>query len=209
MQWADVLARLQSLPTTFRRPPGTYTFLENAETAAVTRYTAADDAQSAQTTLLGAAGRWVDVFGLLLGIPRLPAEADSAYVTRIVVTTTAGKGPGVAIELFLLLSLGVQATVTDSPTATGYVVNIPGGTALAPVLAAIAYVRPAGVPFVVNQVAGGPYMGTVDFLGRGRATGSYLTAPMTTASPTGSATNSAQATLPTTFLTDPTLNPSL
>ena len=208
MQFADVLARLQQLPATFRRQLTPYQWLEASLTAQLASYTATDDAITSQAQFTTAIGRWVDTWGQVLGIPRQSSESTVAYFNRILASMTAAKGPPVAMEFFLKTVLNAAVVIVDSPTAIGYSVEIPSTVNLILAVAAINYVRPTGVPFVIVLTEGGPYISGINFCGRGSVTGAYLTSG--SRSPAGlisSSTNSVVNQLPTTWLTDPLLNP--
>jgi hypothetical protein len=214
MDWQEVFSQLNDLPPTFTRPGQTYQWWASALTEEFARYTTASDAYTAQVNFSEANGLWLDVWGRLYGIERDPNESDQAYQTRITATLQASHGPPLAIVSFLLLSLGIVSTVTEAiPAAVGWMVQL-GGTAqlanLPQIAADLDFVRPAGVPYNFAVLKGGCYLTTINYLGRPRVTGAYLTLPVSRIGPDiPSSTNNATPLLPTTFLTDPTLNPSL
>jgi hypothetical protein len=76
---------------------------------------------------------WLDLWGLLYNIPRLPGEADAAYRTRIVYTLTLPRANNRALELLIKQALGRVAYVEDggvggmfTPNGSGQALG-PGG----------------------------------------------------------------------------------
>lgn len=208
MDFASVLARIDDLPPTFKRPGDTYRQWANALSAAVSRGAEAGDAVLAQLGFADAAGRWLDCWGLLFGLPRHGGEGDAAYRARITGTLTAAHSTPVAITSYLTVSQGVSASVSESLPSVGWSLAVATPNVNIQQIAADAnVVRPAGVPFALEILRGGLFLSTHSFLGRPRASGAWLVDPVTTLAPSiPRSTNSAQPLLPTTFLTDPTLN---
>jgi len=213
MKYADVIARLENLPNSFRRQGLTYQQLENAFAAALTRYTDSMDGLTAQETVTSAAFEWLNMQGDLYGIPRFSYESAATYLARIQATLKAPKGTPVAIESYMRLITGQVITVTEQTSVPNYFLTVSGNastTVINQLNGNINFVRPAGVPFYYSLPTGGLYASTVNYAGRGRMTGSYLVAATTTEPPTISGTqNSALPLLPSDYLTDPTINPSL
>jgi hypothetical protein len=213
MDWQDVLAQLNDLPSTFTRDGNPYDWWVNSFTELLSRYTTAADAYTNQINFNQANGLWLNVWGELYGISRHTDETDSDYSTRISQTLQAPHGPPLAIQQFLLLSLGITATVTeDIPSKVGWNVAIPINTMESQTAIAqdLDFVRPAGVPYNFNIITGGFYLTTVNYLGRARVTGAYLSSPTDVVVPNISTnTNNSVPLLPTTFLTSPIINPSL
>ncbi len=63
-----------------------------------------------------AAGRWLDWWGVLYGVPRATGELDAGYRRRIVWEVMAPRANNVAMEVILKEALGVDATITDVST---------------------------------------------------------------------------------------------
>lgn len=213
MDLPAVLAQLNDLPDTFKRKDAWYTQFVDAVATGASQYTLGIDEVFNQVTAFNnALGGWLDTWGLLFGVPRLENEADSLYEARIGNTVLAWVGTIPAIQTWINL-YAPGGTVTENIGTAGYTINMPPSmTALQTqqFLQSLARIRPAGVPFNVQQTGSGLFLGTEEFLGDGRAVGNYLTAgTSTTVLTLGATTLSAQPILPGCWLTDPTLNPSL
>jgi hypothetical protein len=213
MQLSDVLERLESLPATFTRNGPNYGYLQSAIAAALSRYTTSQDDTNAQESINVAGYRWLDCFGLLYGIPRFSgAESSVDYLARIEATLVSARGTPVAIEQYLALITGLGVSVEEDTAADNYSITLTGAVSaalLARVNSGIGFVRPAGVPFMLDVAVGGLFMSTINYGGRGRVTGAYLINSSNTTKPNIAAnTNSALPGLPTDYLTDPSLNSS-
>jgi hypothetical protein len=210
MNYADVIARLESIPTSFRRQGLTYQQLENAFAASLADYTSSMRALTAQETITTAAFNWLNMQGDLYGIARFPNETSSAYLNRIQATLVAAKGTPVAIEIYINLITGLSATVTEQTTVPDWFLTLNGSVSLATLTqinSSIGFVRPAGVPFTYNVAEGGLYLSTINYLGYGRLSGSYLVAAFDIVKPNiGANTNNSLPLLPSDYLTDPTIN---
>ena len=210
MDFSSVQAILNDLPPTFTRPGAPYTQLVDAETGALVAYTLGADGMAAQAaSFANAQDGWLDVWGLIAGVPRQDGEANAPYATRIGETLLAWVGTLPALQQWLdLFAPGGQ--VAENLTGLGYSVTLPGSMTAAQAAAFIATlnrVRPAGVPFSLNGGNNGLFLGTVNFLGEGRTQGAYLSTGASAAAPDLSPmTNNAAPLLPTLYLTDPSLN---
>lgn len=213
MDFTAVKNRLDDLPLTYKRQGSTYSKFDNAQTAALFRYTNAVDGLITQLTFSQAVGPWLNVWGQLFCIPRNANESDDAYRNRITSTLLSGRCTPVAIVDYLGL-LGYKATIEEDFVNTAFHIqfSVPLNNAtLANIATNLVNVRPAGVPFLpFNTLQGGLYIGTVDFLDAPKVTGAYLDTPVSSFIPTiAQATDNNMPTLPTLFLTDPTINPGL
>ena len=217
MQYLDVLTQLNLLPATYLRPSTPFSYIQSARAAALYRYTSGSDGLVAEVqNFRDADGVWLDAWGKLFGVPRDPNEVDDAYMNRISAVLTAGRGTPVAIEIFVLVSLNVAATVIENLSSCSWELSLATALSTAAfqqLIANLKYVRPAGVPCVQVESSqqGGMFLASVDFLNAPRVTGAYLKTPIQVANATQlvAYTNNAVPLLPTTFLTDPTLNPGL
>lgn len=214
MDWNAVSAQLADLPSTYKRSGDTYTFLFKSFVMGLLRYTSAADGTTGQLAFPQAIGKWLDTWGQLFNVPRNNDESDRAYATRIQFLLLSGKGPPVSIARYIQIVEGLSATVTEKFPAVGYRISMGLQTlaAYAQIISDLKYVRPAGVPFLpLTVLQGGLYLGTINYLGVApRVTGAYLNQPFTTNGIVVPATtNNSRPLLPTTFLTDPFLNPSL
>lgn len=209
MDLPAVLATLNDLPNTFKRPGVWYTQLMDVLAVSLAIYTNGEDATMAQVTAYdNVSGGWLDVWGLLFGIPRLAGEPDVVYQPRIKNTITAWVGTVPAVQFWLSLYIP-GGTVQENPGG-GYNISVPGSFTLAQIqafLVSFNRIRPVGVPFTISQAGLGLYLGTEEFLGDGMVVGNYLTALST---PVGlvlsASTPNAVPLLPTLLLTDPTIN---
>ena len=210
MTLSDVMQVLQDLPSTFKRQDATYQAWQASLARGLTRYTDATAATLAMSTLANAQGKWLDVWGLLFGLPRHDSESDADYRTRVSATLVAGNGPPLAIQSFMALSRNLDTTVEESFPTVGWSLRLPPtitATSVATIATDLARVRPAGVPYDFQVLRGGLYLSTVNYFGRAAMTGAYLVNPVRNiVPPIGPSTNNAAPLLPTTFLTDTTLN---
>jgi hypothetical protein len=214
MDFANVQQQLNDLPPTFKRPGAPYTQIIDAQSAGLTRYCDAATGLSAQTQFQNAVYGWLDLWGLLFGIPRLPQESDAHYKNRIQYEVNAGAGPQNAIAQWIQVVWGVSATIQEQPLpGVGYSITFNASLTTAQIiqiLISIGRIRPAGVPILNIGVVGiGTYLDTINFLEVQRVTGQYLTGgtvPVGALLP-GPCTNNAQPLIPDLYLTDPTLNP--
>jgi hypothetical protein len=209
MDYPTVLARLNDLPRTFKRQGGWYAQLVDSIGLELADYTLAADATSMQVQAVGnALDGWLDVWGLLWGVPRIPNEANSSYATRIERTVLAWVGTLPALQAWVNF-YAPGGSVTENASGLGYVIAFPAsmtGPQVATFLAGLARIRPAGVPFAVVQQGGGLFLGTDEFLGTGILAGSYLTGGNTPGGPLiGASTPNSVPLLPTLYFSDPLL----
>lgn len=210
MDWSDVQARLDDIPQTFRRSGPNYAAWRNSLTAAISRGTVGVDGTVGQIDFATATGKWLDVWGAVFSVPRQAGEGSAAYRTRIQKTCLAWYGTVPGIEAFVGFTLGITATVSeDPPAADGWVLSLPSVTSqtLKSLAATLQNVRPAGVPYVFSVRSSGLYLGTVNFLGAPRTTGAFLNPAASIQPDISATTNQVVNTLPTTLLSDPTINP--
>lgn len=213
MDYPSVLARLNDLPRTFKREGPPYTLLIDSIGWQLAMFTLASDATSQQVLAFGPAlDSWLDVWGLLWGVPRQQNEANSSYATRIARTVLAWVGTLPAIQAWLNF-YAPGGTVTENLPGVGYVITFPSNMTLAQIitfLLSFNRIRPAGMPFSVAQAIGGITLGTDIFLATGAPKGAYLSSALNSLSlPIGPVTNNTSPLLPSTYFSDPTLNPSL
>lgn len=214
MDWTAVAARLTDLPRGYVRVGPNYQQFQNSLTAGLVVGTTASDSLITQLDFSQSSGHWLDVWGRLFNLPRNSNETDNAYSMRISLLLQSGKGTAPAIEQYTQKGLGYSNTVSEDFTNVSWSLTLtaPLTTAQYTQLATnLVNVRPAGVPFLPIYVpSGGLYLDSINYLDAPSVTGAYIVNPITGVSPNISAnTNPAQPTLPTTYLTDPTLNPSL
>ncbi len=214
MRFQEVLTQINTLPQTFLRPGPTFAFLQGSRAAALLRYTSSADGLAANLSFANASGVWLDVWGQLFVVPRSAQEADGAYAARIPATLVSGRGTPVAIVLYLLTAFGYHVTITEDFVHTGWQITF--SVPITPqqfgeILIGLNAVRPCGVPgSALIGLSGGLFLGSINYLGAPHVTGAYLL------SPKGEAlyglsefTNNTRPLLPTTFLTDRTINPGL
>lgn len=214
MDWDDIQAVFNSLPATFRRIGPNYDRFQNSLTAGISRFTLGIDSVSGQDNFgTPPVGKWLDAWGKLLSCPRNNSESDAAYYMRIKETMVAWRGTVPGIEAYCQFALGLQATVQENFPAVGWslmLASLLTAAQLAALVTNLAFVRPAGVPYRVFGRRGGLYLSTLNFMGGTQVPGSWLVPgaiylPLTIPS----TTNNAVPLLPTTWLTDPTINPVL
>lgn len=212
MDFPTVLARLEDLPSTFRRDGPPYSQLIDSIASAIAIFTNSSDATSVQVQSFPAAtDGWLDVWGLLWGVARNEGEANVPYATRITRTVLAWVGTLPALQQWAIF-YAPGASVSENADGLGYTFTLPPSMTSAQVatfLQSLNRIRPAGVPFLATQVGGGLFVGTVEFLGTGNTPGNYLSSSVNdvTAAIPISTPNSVPL-LPTLLFTDPTINPS-
>lgn len=209
MDQGAVLARLNDLPSTFTRQGAPYVQIIGAIGAALATFTDAADATEGQVQGFSLAlDGWLDVWGLLWGVPRNQGEPNSSYAPRIGRTVLAWVGTVPAIQAWLDM-YAPGGTITENVGGLGYNLSFPAGMTVAQIsnfLISLARIRPAGVPFGSQQIGYGLFLGAHAFLG----TNDYLGAGTQTSS-FGLPASTANATplLPSLYFDDPTINPSL
>jgi hypothetical protein len=212
MDLSSVMGVLNDLPSTFRRAGPPYTQFLDSVTMALCRFTEAADATETQirSWTAGPVDGWLDVWGLLFGVPRYPNESNIPYYTRVQRTVQAWVATVPAVQIWVQF-YAAGGVVTENVGSVGYTITIPASlsvTLLRQFLSSFNRIRPAGVPFAVYQIGLGTYLGTVDFTADGMIVGDYL-ALGTQALPLNldPMTLSNRPLLPMTIATDPVLNP--
>lgn len=213
MNFDQAQVLLNDLPATFKRLGAPYTQWLDALTTALATHTESSDALLGQLDFATAQGGWVDVWGSLAGIPRRPGESTIRYKARIQTMVLATRATPVAILAWLKEIELADAELAESLPTPGYTVQLPATLTAAQVqqiLDALAYVRPAGVPFNITSTGGGTYVSTVNYLGAPRTTGAYLAGnSISTTVVLEASTNNFTGILPDLLFQDPLLNPSL
>ena len=214
MDFPTVQAQLTDLPSTFKRPGTPFTEWMDSLSAGLARgTTSVDGLLAAAQNFANAQFGWIDVWGLLVGIPRMSNEPNVKYSARIAYSLIAGAGTPVGIALWILFIFGISVTVTDSKSAVGYAIAFPAGVTqaqIAAILNSLGKIRPAGVPFTVGQASAGTFLDTINFLDSPRSEGAFLSGSTAgVALPIPGTTNNIPQLLPGLLLSDPTLNPSL
>lgn len=209
MDFTDVQAQLNDLPLTFKRPESPYTWLVDALSTELALFTEGVDDTVQQGVFVNALDGWLDVWGLIFDIARQPDEANAAYMARISETVLAWVGTLPALQAWIALFAPGGSVIEN--VGLGYSITLPSTLTTSQIfyfLQTLNRIRPAGVPFTVNAIAGGLFLGTINFLGEGMVAGSYLTASTTAfVIPIGPTTNNAAPQLPDLYFIDPTLNP--
>jgi hypothetical protein len=212
MDFPTIQANLNDLPGTFTRLDQPYTQWIDALSAGLLRGCSSSDAIQAQASSFQNANfGWADTWGAVFNLQRRPGEATPTYKTRVQNTLLANHVTPTAMLNWLATIENITALITENLPNVGYSITLPATLSLPQILmivANLANVRPAGVPFTVNSQAIGSYLDTVDFFDAARVTGSYLGAGVSavTLGLTGG-TNNATPLLPDLLLIDPTINP--
>ena len=209
MNFTDVQAQLNDLPSTFKRPGAPYTQIVDAWTTALTLFTAGVDGTVSQQVFANALDGWIDCWGLLFGIQRQPNEANASYSARISETVLAWVGTLPAMQVWINL-FAPGGSISENLPNLGYNLTLPPHLTYSQIsyfLKTLAWIRPAGVPFTLVTFIDDLYLGTINFLGEGLMPGSYLSTDSNLLLDLiGPTTNSAQPLLPDLYFTDPTLN---
>ena len=213
MDLPAVLAQINDLPATFRPAGNPYAQLIASKAAALAVFTEGADATMSQVQVFsGAVDGWIDVWGLLFGVPRNVGEGNVPYAVRIAETVLAWVGTGPSIQAWLNLFAPGGTTFENTP-GPGYTIALPASMSPAQVanfLASFNRIRPDGVPFVVLQSGLGMYLNAEAFAGKGTDIGSYLPhGTQVVPLDLNATTCSSQPLIPTVLMTDPLLNPGL
>lgn len=212
MIFDQILAQLNDLPTTFRRTGLAYGQLTDALANGLDGYTEAADATFAQIdTFDNAVWGWLDVWGLLLNIPRYDNESDILYKPRIRNTLLAWVGTLPALQMWGLLFFGQPVQVNERLPNFGYDIIVPPGVPLENIqqfIASIKRIRPAGIPFTVAEQVGSLYLDTINYFDDGEVVGDYLDDGAKNIDlGNGVITGNALPLLPDIYFNDPTMNP--
>lgn len=213
MDFPAILARLNDLPNTFKRQGPPYTQQMDSIARALALFTISADAtiQEAHAFSVNLDG-WLDVWGLLWGVPRQQNEANSSFSTRITRTVLAWVGTLPAIQAWIDF-YAPSGSVTENLPTVGYTIILPQSMTLTQIqnfLISLNRIRPVGVPFTVSQVGGGVFLGTDEFIGQGLVMGSYLSGGVVFLTlPQGPSTPNSVPLIPTVLMDDSTLNPGL
>ena len=206
-----VLSQLLDLPPAFSRPGTTFQQIYSSLAAGESSYALASDglkySESMPTSLAG----WLAVWGEILGIPKNPGESDFFYTIRVQATLMAPVGTPSGIETWSRFILGIQGIyVVESLTTGGYNISVPIGTpiqAFTNWASSLNRIRPAGVPFTVNEQTNPLMLGTYSYIGSLGFAGSYLgTGGSVLPIMIPESTNNAQPLASEVLLVDPLLN---
>lgn len=214
MTYEEALQVLMTIPDTFRRVGPNYDSWHASKMTAIARFVSGDDSIIAQLSSVSSANlRWLDTFGLLFGVKRRSGERDSTYASRVQKTCVANHCSPLNIVAFLSLTLAIDSGVEENLPEVGWSLNLANAGDLtdeSSISDTLIRVRPAGVPFSYAYPTGGLYMTSNVFRDKPFGYGSFLSSGTKTREPTtGGSTNAATSPLPTVFLTDTTINPSL
>ncbi len=208
MNYNDVLSALRSLPPTFRRIGNNYAGFEASFARFLSLHTNSADAIWNNLILSNATGPWLDLWGAILGLPRLPGEADTLFRLRLQTTYMTPVGTSDGITAILLLAFGLATTVTET-SGGGYIINLSQpvtNATLANIFATLSYIRPAGVPFIINATSGGLILDSINYFGGSKVTGSYLGSPTrSTLLGANAYTGAIPSSLPSILFSDPIL----
>lgn len=209
MNFLTVLSRLTSLPGTFLRSDSTFESWEDAQTFQLSEFCTTVDALVPMAVFQTSAWGWVDVWGELFGIPRNPNEANQTYFARIQFTLQFPVGSAYAISTYSTAYWGQPVSVVES-SGVGYSIQLPSGINPAGIpqyIIDLERIRPAGVPFTLNQLSEYTFLNTGKYLSGTRDAGAYLGGGLQSLGFTiPEPIINSQPILPTLLVTDPLLN---
>jgi hypothetical protein len=212
MDFSAVEATLLDLPPTFTRSGGWFAQLMDSTSFASSLETEGNtDILTQVLAFANAQDGWIDIWGLLFGVPRNQNEGNGPYATRISETILAWVGTIPAVE-YWVNTFAPGGSVVVNTSGFGYSVILPVAMTTAQVVAFLLSfnrIRPIGVPFTVLQGGGALYLGTVVYMGDGPMIGDYLGGSTTLAGLINGITLNAVPLLPSLMFTDPVLNPNL
>ncbi len=208
MDTASVYHQLNDLPTPFIRNGVPYTQWIDALAFGLQTGTNFFSGLPSQQYLPLASGGWLDVWGELFGISRAQNESDTLYRNRALFLLNAIVGTVIGIEELGYLVFQAPITVTESPSG-GYTIVFPGNATSTQIASFETYlqrIRPAGVPYLIEQQTGGLYLSTFNYLSPSDDASPYLSSATSSIPPTipSFVTNSAPI-LPDILLTDPVM----
>ena len=213
MRIDQVNSQLLDVPPVFKPTGATYQAVISAVLAGLEDLGATTEALAKQLDLLTASASWLDLWGLLVQLPRTTNEGDTQYRARIQATLLGGTATVAGIGAFLSEAFGLSVIIQENFTTNSWMVtfSVPlTDSQLTTIALALARIRPAGIPFFpFNVVAGGMYLYTTMFLGMTYAQGAYLEAPTQQFYPNiGPNTNSLLVVLPLSYMNIPTTFPT-
>lgn len=177
MDFLTVISRLNDLPNTFKFNGPPYTQIVDGMADGASTFTLAADATLQQVQQFSnALDGWLDVWGLLWGVPRQQGEANSAFSLRISRTVLAWVGTLPALQAWVQF-FATGGSVAENSNGLGYIITLPSSmsqTQIMIFLQSLNRIRPAGVPFSISQIGGGLFLGTVAFFGQGTQQGAFL-----------------------------------
>ena len=153
MQYPVVASRINDVPPPFTRPDVNYASLQASLALALSDYSLPADSVVSQALYSTSSGGWLNVWGQLLGFPRYPSEADSVYRARVLASLVAPVGSVYAVQTFASSYFGTSITVSENNP--GYTIVVPSYVTTSQIsgfAAALARVRPVGVPVYLFQV---------------------------------------------------------
>lgn len=208
MQVDRIAQQLVDVPPVFKPTGTTYAAVFAAIMAGLEMVGASTESLVQQLDLQTAQARWLDFWGLLLVLPRNPNESDTQYRGRLQATLLGGTSTVAGVGAFLRAAFGYNVLIQENFATSSFSItfSIPLTTGqLNTIAAALARIRPAGIPFFpFNVVAGGMFLQTTFFLGMVNAQGAYLEAPNQQYFPNlGPATDSLIVQLPVSYLNLP------
>lgn len=210
MDFPAVSATLNDLPDTFKRQGPPYTQLIDSLASTLALYTLGADATMGQVaSFSNAIDGWIDIWGLLFGVPRDQNQSNAAYKIAIQSILSAWVATVPALQTWMNL-FAPGGTVVEN-TGSGYTLQFSGATTLAQIQAFLRLfnrIRPVGMPFQITQAGLGLYLNTEEFTGDGRVVGNYLTSLSTSVGLLlGPSTSNNVPLLATLIVTDPTISP--
>jgi len=211
MDWNYVQSILNDLPRGYLRTGETFSWWQNSLTAGLVNYTYALDGLQEQYDFNNSSGPWLDTWAQLTANMRLTGESDGILQQRIKILMRQGRSTAAAIYNYVSVGLQYPCEVTENFVGPNYWEIALNQNVTKAVYQQVAQqldqMRPAGVPFAMSVISGGLYLDSINYLDAPSVTGAYLTEPHTYVS-TGIAatTNQSKPTLPTVYLSDPTLN---
>lgn len=214
MNFQQTYQILSDLPQPFTRFGSIFNAILLGFTIACARNNISIDAINQNIYTNNARWGWLDAFGQMYGVLRNQYETDPQYRTRLIGTLTAPHGTPLSISQFIKLALRISTYITENFSTPSFTVNFNtpvNSNTLQNIANTILWVRPAGVPFLpLFSSSGGLFLFTLNYLNGTKVTGSYLSNPHISGNVTISAgTPNPICTLPTTYFTDPFINPTL
>ena len=210
MQTGAIQQQILDLPPSFKPGDATWQACMNSFLMAMDTQGSSTDALAQQLSFTTSSGKWLTLWGLLFGLPRLSGESDESYSLRIQDTLLGHASTVAGIGSWIENVFNTNVSITENiPSQPGYTITFATPLTLEAytgIANNLSRIRPAGVPFLPFHISSsGAYLDTLIFLGMGSAPGAYLGSGLSSLSPTvGLTTNAWIGTLPANYFNIPT-----
>ena len=174
MNLSEIIRVFESIPSSMLPEGSNFDILQSTLELVLGGWTTANDTLINNLSLTGNPDKILDTWGIFLGIPRDFLDDSIHYLTKLKTALNSKFTTIDGIENFLEAIYQIQSSVTNNPlNQAGYSISLASNAPTATIsqfLSNLVYVRPAGVPFAVNFLAGGVFTNGSTFLGANTGT---------------------------------------